>query len=66
MAYLEDPTFASIWDAKHFAGVPRIWKQYVSDLGGTDKDTIMASSWMGLRFPGLETIPCAILVPDQI
>ena len=35
------------------------------DLGGTSMETSMAGSWMGIRFPSLENIPCFAPFPNQ-
>ena len=35
------------------------------DLGGTSRETSMAGSWMGIKFPGPETIPFLVPFPDQ-
>ena len=37
----------------------------VSDLGGTSRETMMAGSWMVLRYPDPDTIPCLVSFPDQ-
>ena len=63
---LGDPASVSVRHVKRFVGVPRIWYGMACDLGGTSRETRMAGSWMGLRFPGPETIPCLVLFPDQM
>ena len=35
------------------------------DLGGTSREASMAGSWMGIRFPCPETIPCLVPFLDQ-
>ena len=63
-AYSGYPTSASVWHAKRLVGFPRFAYGMASDMGGTSGDTMMASSWMGIRFPGPETIPCLVLFLD--
>ena len=46
-------------------GVPRFGNNIASNLGGTDKNTIMASSWIDFRSLGLETILCIVPFLDH-
>ena len=62
---LGDPTFVSVRHVKRLVGAPGFGDGLACDLDGTSRETSMTGSWMGIRFPGPETIPCLVLFPDQ-
>ena len=61
---LGDPVFASVSHVKCLAEFPRFAYDLLYELGRTSRDTMIAGSWMGIRFPGPKTIPCLVLFLD--
>ena len=57
LAELGGPVSPSEWHAKCLVGVARFPYGLARDLGGTVRETMLASFWMGVRSPGLKTIP---------